>query len=191
MATPQNRKNVVLAIVAVVVVAIIGYVVYSKMTAGTGNQQAGGATAVKAMQVIQKDTPLNYEYAGDIKSTNEVRITSRVSGTIVEKYITGGQFVQAGQPLYKVDSKQYESALLSAQANLAQAQASYQNALATLQNAQTDNSRYQTLLAQNAISEQQATTQQSQVEALTASLNAQQAIVDSNAALVRTLSLDI
>ena len=112
LSTPQNRKNVVLAIV-----------VYSKMTAGTGTQQAGGPTAVKAMQVIQKDTPLNYEYAGDIKSTNEVKITSRVSGTIVEKYITGGQFVQAGQPLYKVDSKQYESALLSAQANLAQAQA--------------------------------------------------------------------
>lgn len=47
MSTPQNRKNVVLAIVAVVVVAIIGYVVYSKMTAGTGTQQAGGPTAVK------------------------------------------------------------------------------------------------------------------------------------------------
>lgn len=191
LATLKNKKNVVLAVVAIVVIAIIGYVVYSKMMANTGGQRPGGATAVKAMQVIQKDTPINYEYAGDIKSTNEVKITSRVSGTIVEKYITGGQFVQAGQPLYKVDSKQYESALLSAQANLAQAQASYQNALATLQNAQTDNSRYQTLLAQNAISEQQATTQQSQVEALTASLNAQQAIIDSNAALVKKAQEDL
>ena len=39
------------------------------------------------MQVIKRDTPLNYEYAGNIKSTDEVKITSRVSGTIVEKYI--------------------------------------------------------------------------------------------------------
>lgn len=190
MATPQNRKNVVLAVVAVVVVAIIGYVIYSKLFSGTGTQ-TGGATAVKAMQVIQRDTPLNYEYAGDIKSTNEVKITSRVSGTIVEKYITGGQFVEAGQPLYKVDSKQYESALLSAQANLAQAQANYQNALATLQNAQVDNSRYQALLAQDAVSEQTAVTQQSQVDALMASLNAQQATIDSNAALVKRAQEDL
>ena len=54
------------------------------------------------MQVIKRDTPLNYEYAGNIKSTDEVKITSRVSGTIVEKYITGGEFVQAGQPLTKL-----------------------------------------------------------------------------------------
>ena len=75
--------------------------------------------------------------------------------------------------------------MLSAQATLAQSQANYQNALATLQNAQVDNNRYQTLLSQNAISDQQAATQQSQVEALTASLQAQQAIIDSNAALVK------
>ena len=62
------------------------------------------------------------------------------------------------------------------------------NALATLQNAQVDNNRYQTLLSQNAISDQQAATQQSQVEALTASLQAQQAIIDSNAALVKKSS---
>ena len=99
--------------------------------------------------------------------------TQRVSvgGFSFEKYITGGEFVQAGQPLYKIDSRQYESTLLSAQATLAQSQANYQNALATLQNAQVDNNRYQTLLSQNAISDQQAATQQSQVEALTASLH--------------------
>ena len=81
--------------------------------------------------------------------------------------------------------------MLSAQATLAQSQANYQNALATLQNAQVDNNRYQTLLSQNAISDQQAATQQSQVEALTASLQAQQAIIDSNAALVKKAQEDL
>ena len=187
----QNKKKPIAIIVAIIAIALIGYLVYSKMGAGTSGKQASGPATVKAMKVIQQDTPLTYEYAGDIKSTDEVKVTSRVSGTIVEKYITGGQFVQAGQPLYKIDSRQYESALLSAQATLAQAQANYQNALATLQNAQVDNSRYQTLLAQNAISDQTAATQQSQVEALTASLHAQQAIIDSNAALVKKAQEDL
>lgn len=191
MATQLKQKPVIITIVAVVVVALIGYLVYSKFAAAPQGKRAGGPVNVKAMQVIKRDTPLNYEYAGNIKSTDEVTITSRVSGTIVEKYISGGEFVHAGQPLYKIDSRQYESALLSAQATLAQSQANYQNALAQLQNAQVDNNRYQTLLAQNAISDQQATTQQSQVEALTASLNAQQAIIDSNAALVKKAQEDL
>lgn len=185
MATQIKKKPVLLTVVAIVVIALIGYFVYSKLHATQGAKTAGNPAAVKAMQVIKRDTPLNYEYAGNIKGTDEVKITSRVSGTIVEKYITGGQYVHAGQPLYKIDSRQYESALLSAQATLAQSKANYQNALAQLQNAQVDNSRYQTLLSQNAISDQQAATQQSQVQALQASLDAQQAIIDSNAALVK------
>lgn len=185
MATQIKKKPVLLTVVAIVVIALIGYFVYSKLHATQGAKTAGAPATVKAMQVIKRDTPLNYEYAGNIKGTDEVKITSRVSGTIVEKYITGGQYVHAGQPLYKIDSRQYESALLSAQATLAQSKANYQNALAQLQNAQVDNNRYQTLLSQNAISDQQAATQQSQVQALQASLDAQQAIIDSNAALVK------
>ena len=191
MATQLKKRPVLITVIAVVIIALIGYLVYSKMMAVPKGKQAGGPAMVKAMQVIKRDTPLNYEYAGNIKGTDEVKITARVSGTVVEKYISGGEFVRAGQPLYKIDSRQYESALLSAQATLAQSQANYQNALATLQNAQVDNNRYQTLLAQNAISDQQAATQQSQVEALTASLNAQQAIIDSNAAMVKKAQEDL
>ena len=191
MATQLKKRPVLITVIAVVIIALIGYLVYSKMMAVPKGKQAGGPAMVKAMQVIKHDTPLNYEYAGNIKGTDEVKITARVSGTVVEKYISGGEFVRAGQPLYKIDSRQYESALLSAQATLAQSQANYQNALATLQNAQVDNNRYQTLLAQNAISDQQAATQQSQVEALTASLNAQQAIIDSNAAMVKKAQEDL
>lgn len=191
MALQTKKKPIILAIIAIAVIAIAGYLVYARMTGGQQAQQASGPSAVKAMKVIQKDAPISYEYAGDIKSTDEVKVTSRVSGSIVEKYITGGQYVQAGQPLYKIDSRQYESALLSAQATLAQSQANYQKALAELQNAQVDNSRYQTLLAQNAISDQTAATQQSQVQSLTAALNAQQSIIDSNAALVRKAQEDL
>ena len=102
-------------------VLIAALFVLGTLLSGCGGKQAGGArpTAVKAMNVLRQDTPLTHVYAGQIMGTDEVQIRSRVSGNIVEKYIVGGQPVSAGQPLYRLDSRQYESALLQAQATLA------------------------------------------------------------------------
>ena len=38
---------------------------------GQQKQQAGGAAQVKAMKAIQQDTPLTYEYAGQVKGKDE------------------------------------------------------------------------------------------------------------------------
>ena len=145
----------------------------SALLAGCGGQKqqaAGGATQVKAMKVLQQDTPVVSEYAGQIAGKDEVKVQSKVSGRVVEKYFHGGDFVQAGQPLYRIDSRQYESAVLQAQATLAQSQA-------TLANAQTDLGRDQELLASDAISEQQVTTQQANVNAYSAAAAANQALL--------------
>lgn len=137
---------------------------------GQKQQPAGGAAQVKAMKVLQQDTPVVSEYAGQIAGKDEVKVQSKVSGRVVEKYFHGGDFVQAGQPLYRIDSRQYESAVLQAQATLAQSQA-------TLANAQTDLGRDQELLASDAISEQQVTTQQANVNAYSAAAAANQALL--------------
>lgn len=145
----------------------------SMLFAGCGSQQqqqTAGASQVKAMKVLQQDTPVVSEYAGQIAGKDEVKVQSKVSGRVVEKYFHGGDFVQAGQPLYRIDSRQYESAVLQAQATLAQSQA-------TLANAQTDLGRDQELLASDAISEQQVTTQQANVNAYSAAAAANQALL--------------
>ena len=127
------------------------------------------ATPVKAMMVIQQDTPLASEYAGQIVGKDEVKVQSKVSGNIVEKYVTGGQFVVEGQPLYKIDSRQYESDVLKAQATLAQS-------VANLNNAKTDLYRYQELLVSDAIAEQRVTTQKANVDAYEAETAANAAL---------------
>ena len=161
----ENRKGLGIFFAAIFVLGTL--------LSGCGDKQAGGAraTAVKAMNVLRQDTPLTHVYAGQIMGTDEVKIQSRVSGNIVEKYIVGGQSVTAGQPLYRIDSRQYESALLQAKAVLAQSEA-------TLNNARMDLDRYQQLYASAAVSEQTLSTQQAQV-------NAYEAAVAANAALVR------
>jgi len=146
----------------------------SMIFSGCGNQQqakGGGATKVKGMKVIQQDTPMSYEYAGQVKAKDEVKVQAKVSGSIVEKYVTGGQYVNAGQALYKIDARQYESDVLSAQATLAQSEA-------TLNNAQLDLQRNRELLASDAVSEQTVTTQASSVRQYTAA-------ADSNRALLK------
>ncbi|MBQ1941380.1 MAG: efflux RND transporter periplasmic adaptor subunit [Selenomonadaceae bacterium] len=158
-----------LAIVAVVVVAIIGYVIFGM--AGGKQQQAGSkGVQVKVMSPLRQDTPLTLEYAGSVKGKEEVKVQARVSGTIVAKYIKGGQQVTAGQALYKIDDRQYRTSLLKAQAHLAQAQADLNNAIIDLQ-------RDQQLAAAAAISEQTVTTQQAKVNALQGNVNAMAALV--------------
>ncbi|MBP3231208.1 MAG: efflux RND transporter periplasmic adaptor subunit [Anaerovibrio sp.] len=137
-----------------------------------GSRNQGGAAQVKAMEVIKRDTPLTLEYPGTVKGKDTTKVTAKVSGTIVEKYIKGGDQVQAGQALYRIDSRNYQAALLNAQANLAQAQANFNNA-------QVELSRNQQLFAANAVSEQVVTNQQAQVNALAANVSAMEALVET------------
>ncbi|SFL59611.1 efflux RND transporter periplasmic adaptor subunit [Pelosinus propionicus] len=140
------------------------------------------AVPVKAIKVIQQDVTRSNEYAGQVQGKNEVKIQARVSGNIVEKMVSGGDVVKKGQPLFRIDSIQYESALLSAQAQLVQAEANWENS-------RIDTERYQNLLNAAAISEQRLTTQKAterQNEAVAASYRAlvKKAQDDVNSTLV-------
>ena len=162
-------KKAIIAI-AVVVVVIAGTLLMGVFGGGGGQQRAMGAVQVKAMNVLVQDTPLTLEYAGSVKGKDEVKVQARVSGNVTDKYIKGGQYVSAGQALYKIDDRNYRAALLQAQANLAQAQATYNNALIDLQ-------RNEQLLAAAAVSEQVVTTQRAQVAAYQANVDAMAALV--------------
>lgn len=140
------------------------------------------AVAVKAVKVIQQDVAKVHEYAGQIQGKNDVKIQARVSGNIIEKMVSGGDMVKAGQPLFRIDSIQYESTLLSAQAQLVQAEANWENS-------RLDTERYQSLLNAAAIAEQRLTTQKAterQNEAIVASYRAlvKKAQDDFNSTLV-------
>lgn len=156
------------------------------LIAGCGGKQTAvqqkGAVPIKAVKVIQQDITRTNEYAGQIQGKNEVRVQARVSGNIVEKMVSGGDIVKRGQPLFRIDPIQYESTLLSAEAQLAQAVANWENS-------RTDTERYQSLLNASAIPEQRLTTQKAterQNEALVASYRAlvRKAQDDLNSTLV-------
>lgn len=132
--------------------------------------------AVRAMQVIQKDSPVTYEYVGEIVAKDEVQIQSRVSGNISRKFIKGGDTIRAGQPLFEIDQRQYVEAAADAQAQVAQAQASLGNIRRNL-------ARYKKLAAEGAIPLQtldNTASQEEEAEAVLRAYKAKQAQAEIN-----------
>ena len=167
------------------------FVASSILLSGCGGQdeqkQAQAPKAqVKAMKVIQRDTPLASEYAGHLVGTEEVKVQSKVSGNVVEKFVRGGQYVEAGQLLYRIDSRQYESAVLRAQADLAQAKAVLEQSVATYNNSLTDLRRDEELFKEAAIAEQVVATQAAKVRADEATCAANDAAIYACEAALKT-----
>ena len=137
---------------------------------GSGQQQATPSVKVNTFKVFTSSTPIQRQYTGTVEALQEVPVKAKVSGTVTEKYVSGGERVTAGQPLYRLDTRTYRSNLASAQADAAKAAATYQNA-------QTDLARYDKLIASGAISHQVYDTQKAAVSEYRSAVNAAQAQV--------------
>ena len=137
---------------------------------GSDQQQAMPNAKVDTFKVFTSDTPIQRQYTGTVEALQEVPVKAKVSGTVTEKYVSGGERVTAGQPLYRLDTRTYRSNLASAQADAARAAATYQNA-------QTDLARYEKLIAGGAISRQVYDTQKAAVSEYKSAVNAAQAQV--------------
>ncbi|MBP2652389.1 MAG: efflux transporter, family, subunit [Firmicutes bacterium] len=162
----KRRKTLYVGLIAVAL--IVAFTVVRSGVLVKKQDAKAQAVTVKAMQVVNQDTPINYEFVGKVQAKNEVKIMAKVSGNIVEKMVKGGDTVYKGQPLFRIDNKQYRSAIRSAQAALNKSQA-------TLNNSQKDVARYQNLAAQDAIAQQKLDTQVSQAEEDAASVEANRA----------------
>ena len=137
---------------------------------GSDQQRAMPNAKVDTFKVFTSDTPIQRQYTGTVEALQEVPVKAKVSGTVTEKYVSGGERVTAGQPLYRLDTRTYRSNLASAQADAARAAATYQNA-------QTDLARYEKLIAGGAISRQVYDTQKAAVSEYKSAVNAAQAQV--------------
>lgn len=141
------------------------------VVAGCGKEEAQQqAVAVNTYKIVATDTQNATSFNGTVTSQNSTAIHARVSGHVVEKYVNGGEQVVKGQPLFRLDSRQYEANLASAQANAASSNASYLNAERDLQ-------RYQQLANEDAIARQTLDTQASTTEQQKAALAANDAAV--------------
>jgi len=117
------------------------------------------AVAVAAARVgpLQRDL----HALGTITPLSQVVLRSQVDGELMRVHYTEGQAVARGQLLAEIDARPYQTALASAEGELARTQA-------LLDNAQADLQRYRKLARQESVAGQQLDTAEAQVRAYTA-----------------------
>ncbi|MCC5464685.1 efflux RND transporter periplasmic adaptor subunit [Pelosinus baikalensis] len=180
MSSKYSTRTYAAIMISVILVGAV--IVHSGWFSKTQTTQAPQAVEVKATKVVQRDTPIQYEFVGQVKSKDEIKIMSKVSGNIVAKMVNGGDLVYKGQPLFQIDDKQYRSAINSARATLNKSKV-------TLRNSQKDVERYQKLASVNGIAQQTVDANVSQAEEDAATVdvnqaNLQQAEEDSQDTLI-------
>jgi len=154
--------------------------------------------AVQVVEVLPQNVPTYSEYAAQTFARDTVEIRGRVDGYIEKRLFQVGADVRAGQELYILDVRPYKAEVDKAagqvahsvanldfakrQVALAQAQADLAQAEANLLKARQDVDRLAPLVKEDAASKQD-------LDNATASLQANQAIVDAKKANVEQTRL--
>ncbi|WP_419590701.1 efflux RND transporter periplasmic adaptor subunit [Thiolapillus sp.] len=87
---------------------------------------------VTVLTVVEKDTPLSFEFVGKTVSSRKVEIRSRVEGFLEKRLYQEGSRVKEGQPMFQMDAKPFEADVLAAKAGLAQQEARLKTATINL-----------------------------------------------------------
>jgi membrane fusion protein (multidrug efflux system) len=143
------------------------------LAASCGKKEAAAPPPpeVYVTPVVAKDVPIYLELVGQTRGSQDVEIRARVEGYLESVKFTEGTFVRKGTPLYQIDPKPLEATLAAAKADLATARA-------RLQRTSNDVARYEPLVAQKAISQQELDNALSARDAAKAQVDAAAAAVD-------------
>ncbi len=143
--------------------------------------------------------------SGKIFPEKEVKISSDVSGEIVELFVQEGDSVKAGQPLARIDPEAYASSVERGQASLdntraqlAVSKSSVKNAEAQkaqieaqLENARLIFQRNKKLFEDGVIAQQELESSQTNLQALEANLRAADASIESGRESVRAAEYSV
>jgi len=80
---------------------------------------APSAVPVTAADAVRRDVPVALRSIGSVEALNTVMVRARVGGELTRVAFREGDDVRAGQLLFTIDPRPYETALASAQADSA------------------------------------------------------------------------
>src|SRR6185312_7066315 len=126
--------------------------------------------AVVVAPVVVRDVPVSKEWIGTTDGNVNAEIRPKVDGYLLRRSYPEGSLVRQGQLLFEIDPRQSQAALQQTQADLEQARAN-------LAKAHQDVVRFQPLVAQKAISQQELDNALSAERAAKAAMDARQAAV--------------
>jgi membrane fusion protein (multidrug efflux system) len=114
----MNKKNLLLGIIALV----------SLISCNTKKEEKTEAEKFVVTNPVVMDTSFTKEYVAQIRSVRNIELRAQEKGYLQNIYVDEGQYVAAGQLLFKIMPKIYEAELLKAQSEVQAAQIELQNA---------------------------------------------------------------
>ena len=169
-----------MTIIVMLGVLVVGAAVWFARGRAAGAEKKGpGARSMElppvpviAGTVAQKDVPIYLTGIGNVQAFNTVTVRARVDGQIDKIAFTEGQDVHEGDLLAQIDPDPFHAILAQAVAKKGQDEA-------LIANARVDLKRYADMLANEGVTQQQYDTQKALVDQLIATVNSDQATVDS------------
>jgi multidrug efflux system membrane fusion protein len=144
---------------------------------GPGRGGQNGPIAVSVATVTSGDIQLRIPALGTVTPLATVTVRTQISGVMQKILFTEGQTVHQGDPLAQIDPRPYEAALQQMQGNLRRDQA-------LLADAKLDLQRYEGLVKEDSIAQQQLDTQRALVGQYTGT-------IESDEGQVKTASVNL
>jgi membrane fusion protein, multidrug efflux system len=151
-----------LTIALLVVALLVGFALYlrSKQPLAAPPRGRNGQNAPVAVSVataVSGDIQVKIPALGTVTPLATVTVRTQITGTLQKIFFTEGQFVHQGDSLAQIDPRPYEAALQQMQGNLKRDQA-------LLADARLDLQRYEGLVKEDSIAQQQLDTQRALVD---------------------------
>ena len=112
--SPKKRRRIIRIVIAVVVLAVIAGVLVKVL----GGDKAAGEQEVVVDMVQYGSITSMVEGSGLTKAKNSETITLTTAGTVLDVFVTEGQQVEAGDPLFTIDSPAAQTAVEKAESNV-------------------------------------------------------------------------
>jgi len=122
-----------------------------------GRNGQNGPVSVSVATAVSGDVQVNVPALGTVTPLATVTVRTQIIGTLQKIFFTEGQFVHEGDALAQIDPRPYQAALQQMEGNLKRDQA-------LLADARLDLTRYENLVKEDSIAQQQLDTQRALVD---------------------------
>lgn len=139
------------AVLVIAVAAVVGWRLVDSSNAAPAQAAPPPPPAVTVSEPLRREIIEWDEFTGQFASVEYVEVRARVTGFLQGVHFEDGQIVKKGDLLFTIDPRQFEAALASAKAQLAQSQSRLD--LANRQLARGGELRQRDFLAQSAYDE--------------------------------------
>jgi multidrug efflux system membrane fusion protein len=180
------KRLIMVLVFAVIAAAVAGGYWYWQQSSGTGASGAekgkkgkggkggkggGAALTVKVARAVSKPMPVMVEAVGTVEPEQSVQVRAQVSGVLQNISFKEGDKVKAGQLLFQIDPRTFQSQYNQAIAALARDRAQLENARAQQQ-------RLEPLLKREFITQQEYDVAVTSAKSLEATVQSGQAMVE-------------